>query len=113
MKSFFTTDELKCKCCGKVAMDTEFMNKLNAARWLSGFPFIVGSGYRCEKHNKAVGSTSTNHTSGMAADIRCMDSFQRYQFIKSMIGAGMLGIGIGKDFIHCDVNRTRPAIWTY
>lgn len=112
-KSYFTNDEMKCKCCGKLLIDTEFKEKLNIARELAGFPFLVDSGYRCEAHNKAVGSTSTNHTIGRAADIKCSAGRKRYEIIRAMISAGMLGIGVGPDYVHCDTNRTTPALWTY
>ena len=113
MKSFFTDDELRCKCCGKIRMATDFVEKLNMARWLAGFPFVVNSGYRCGNHNTAVGSTTSNHVVGAAADIRCGESGKRYEMIKAMIGAGMLGIGIGIVYVHCDDNRQTPRIWTY
>ena len=113
MQSFFTEDEMKCPCCGKTIMDVAFIKYLNMARFLAGFPFVVSSGYRCPDHNKKVGSTSTNHTSGMAADIRCTDSRERYEMVQAMIGAGMIGLGIGLNYIHCDINRTTPRIWIY
>ncbi|MBU2118765.1 MAG: hypothetical protein KJ954_14350 [Alphaproteobacteria bacterium] len=113
MKSYFTDAELKCPCCWKLVMDQDFLEKLNQARELAGFAFSVDSGYRCEKHNAEVGSTSTNHTRGKAADIICPDGYQKYVMVRSMIITGLLGIGIGKDFLHVDTNRTMPAIWTY
>ena len=113
MKSFFTEEEMKCPCCGEGMMDLAFMRKLNMARWIAGFPFVVNSGYRCPGHNKKVGSISTNHTAGMAADILCIDAAKRYDVVMAMIGAGMLGIGTGPKFIHCDINRPTPRLWTY
>ena len=113
MENHFTSDEMKCKCCGKLLIDTDFRDKLNIARELANFPFVVSSGYRCEKHNKEVGSTSSNHTIGRAADIRCFDPDRKYIMVKAMMDAGMLGIGIGPAFVHCDTNREIPAIWTY
>ena len=113
MENFFTENEMKCPCCGNLMMDTDFMKKLNMARWIARIPFVVNSGYRCPEHNKNVGSTSTNHTTGKAADIRCTDSTKRYDMVMAMIGAGIPGIGIGPTFIHCDVNRTAAMLWTY
>ena len=113
MQSFFTADEMKCRGCGKLVMDETFMGKLNLARWIAGVPFVVNSGYRCPKHNKEVGSTSDNHTKGKAADIQCRSGASRFELIKALIGAGMMGIGIGKSFIHADTNRETTAIWTY
>lgn len=113
MKNYFTDSELKCKCCGDCLIDQDFLDRLNHARYGAGFPFNVTSGYRCEKHNRDVGSTSINHVSGKAADIQCVDARKRYEMVRAMIEAGMLGIGIGKFFVHCDTNRTTPCIWTY
>lgn len=113
MKNYFTSDEMKCPCCGKSEMDPDFMEKLNMARDLAGIPFIVVSGYRCEAHNKEVGSTSSNHTMGRAADINCGKGRDRYAMDRAMIEAGMMGIGIGETYIHCDTNRPHPVLWTY
>ena len=113
MRNYFTDSELRCKCCGLNVIDEDFLDRLNRARELAGFPVNVNSGCRCEKHNRAVGSTSLNHVSGKAADIKCHDSCERFHMVGAMITAGMLGIGIGKDFVHCDTNRTTPCIWTY
>lgn len=113
MEQYFTDDELKCKCCGALIIDTVFRIRLNLARHLAGFPFRITSGYRCEKHNKEVGSTSLNHVRGMAADVKCVDSKQRFLMVRAMQQAALLGIGIGKTFVHCDTNRTNPSIWTY
>jgi uncharacterized protein YcbK (DUF882 family) len=113
MQNYFTDAELKCKCCGKLIIDELFLAKLNAARAMAGFPFIITSGYRCIKHNADVGSTSANHTSGKAADIKCIYSGERYIMVQTMFYAGMLGIGISKGFIHCDINRSLKSLWTY
>ena len=113
MNNYFTESELKCKCCWKLIIDQDFLNRLNRAREIAGFPFNVNSGYRCKNHNRAVGSTSINHEIGKAADIKCSDSLDRYLMVAAMIQAGILGIGIGKTFVHGDTNRTTPCIWTY
>ena len=113
MDNYFKPDELKCKCCGESSMDVRFMVKLNAARYLCGFPFVLNSAYRCREHNKAVGSTSGNHVTGKAADIRCLNSHDRFLLTKALLDVGMLGIGIGPLFIHADINRETPMIWLY
>lgn len=113
MKTYFTDEELQCKHCGLLIFDPEFRQKLDHARESANIPFIVTSGYRCPEHNKSVGSTSTNHTSGKAADIYCKDSHARYEIVKALIQCGMMGIGVGGRFIHCDTNRTRREIFTY
>ena len=113
MKQYFTDNELRCKCCGKLVINQDFRDRLNKARFYAWFPFVVNSGYRCEKHNSDVGSTSLNHVAGKAADIKCVDAHDRYIMVQSMINAGMLGIGIGPKYVHCDINRELGHIWTY
>lgn len=113
MQSYFTDEELGCRCCGKLIIDRDFREKLNVARFFTGFPFILDSGYRCPKHNKDIGSTSVNHIIGKAADIKCTNDRERYKMVMALIGAGMLGLGLGNNFIHCDTNRKVAAVWTY
>ena len=48
---------------------------LDPVRIAYGKPIYVNSGYRCEKHNKAVGGVlRSQHLVGQAADIRCDDN---------------------------------------
>ena len=112
-KNYFTKKEMQCHCCGANNMSDDFMLRLNQARKLAGIPFFITSGYRCKKHNEEVGSTSTNHTRGKAADIMCNVSKDRYLIVEALLNANMLGIGIGQTFIHCDINRDSPAVWLY
>jgi uncharacterized protein YcbK (DUF882 family) len=50
-------------------------NVLEPAREKLGGAIIVNSGYRCERHNKAVGGVANSqHLRGEAADIRCEDN---------------------------------------
>ena len=113
MTGYFTESELECKCCGRKKIDKLFLAKLNYARELAGFPFIINSGYRCPEHNAKVGSTSGNHVAGKAADIRCFDAKTRFKMVTAMTSAGMLGIGVNKTFVHCDINRTHAVMWLY
>jgi uncharacterized protein YcbK (DUF882 family) len=94
-------------------MNPDFLNLLDNAREESTISFTITSGYRCPKHNKEVGSTSTNHTSGKAADIKCFDGYSRLKIIAALIKVGFRRIGIGKDFIHCDINHSVESIWLY
>lgn len=113
MEQYFSDDELRCKCCGALVIDTVFRIRLNLSRYLAGFPFEITSGHRCEKHNIEVGSTSVNHVIGKAADIKCEDAHKRFVMVKAIQQAGILGIGIGKVFVHADINRAVSCIWTY
>ena len=78
---WFKEKELACKCCGQLPplvrenMVALVHEVLDPARDKLGEPIIVNSGYRCVKHNKAVGGVANSqHTKGEAADIRCDDN---------------------------------------
>ena len=74
---YFRTKEFECKC-GQCSMPSEVQaniealvtNVLDPVREAYGKPIYVNSGYRCEKHNKAVGGVPrSQHLVGQAADI--------------------------------------------
>ena len=74
--SFFKEKELSCRCCGQLPplirgnIEALVENVLDPLRERYGKPIIVNSGYRCAKHNKAVGGASNSqHMVGEAADI--------------------------------------------
>lgn len=74
---YFKKSEFACKCCGKLPEVAEehyyymvfyFLGQL---RRDIGKPVIISSGYRCPKHNKAVGGkTSSYHTIPASATFR-------------------------------------------
>jgi len=77
---------------------------------------IITSGYRCEAHNKEVGGKGTSsHLKGLAADIKCDDSGFRFPLVGALLKAGFKRIGMGKDFIHIDLDPDKPKnmIWVY
>ncbi len=110
-------DEFRCKgknCCGgKVSLDSEFFSRARRARVISGCPYVINSGYRCEKHNKEEGSTSRNHTSGKAMDIQAEDGPTRGRILKGLYAAGFVRVGIGKTFIHADTSKDVESCWIY
>ena len=69
---YFTENELRCPCCHNIIISKKLLETLDAIREYLGEPVIIVSGYRCPKHNIAVGSRYINsaHTRGLAADIR-------------------------------------------
>jgi zinc D-Ala-D-Ala carboxypeptidase len=114
---YFKLSEFKCHCgkCGDPPMGPAFLDLLDHAREIADVPFTIVSGYRCPAHNKAVGSTSTNHVRGMAADIATPSNFARGRILKGLYLAGFIRIGIslkGK-FIHADINDGPESCWDY
>ena len=110
---YFSDEELRCKCCGKVKINPEFLKKFDVARSHSKVPYIITSGYRCSKHNKEVGGKENSlHTKGEAVDILTNTDRKRYYVLGSLLSAGFTHIGIAKDFIHVDLS-SKKAIWLY
>ena len=115
---YFKLSEFRCKCgkCGDdPPMKDYFLERLERAREISDVSYVINSGYRCLSHNKAVGSTSTNHTRGVAADIKAMDGPTRGKILKGLYRAGFTRIGISfkGGFIHVDENDGPESCWDY
>lgn len=114
MLDHFKMSEFECHCCGEVKMNPSFLSRLDAARGVAKIPFVITSGYRCDRHDKEVGGKG-NHPQGTAADIACKDSPSRYLILTSLLALGFSRIGIGRDFIHVDQTTGHPhqVIWLY
>lgn len=102
--------------CSLSDMNERFMLKLDDARLISGVPYKINSAYRTVEYEKLKGRNGkSSHTKGLAVDIRCINSNERYNIILGLLEAGFNRIGIGKDFIHVDDDQTKPnnVIWVY
>jgi uncharacterized protein YcbK (DUF882 family) len=78
----------------------------------------VNSGYRCKKHNAEVGGSETSsHLKGLAWDVDCDPSNLRYRILRAVILSGISRIGIGKGYIHLDIDRGKDkeprCIWLH
>lgn len=116
--NFFKEDEFKraTPACSLSDMDEDFMLQLDEARSIAQIPFIINSAYRSVDYEKKKGRSGTSqHTKGLAVDIRCVTNAQRFRILTSLIMVGFRRIGIGTNFIHVDVGYTgsEPIIWTY
>lgn len=114
----FTVSEFSCHgygCCSTVNIDSDLVNYLQRIRDHFDKPVIINSGYRCAKHNKAVGgATGSYHTKGMAADI-AINGVAPAEVAKYAETIGIKGIGLyetNKDgyFVHVDT-RTTKSFW--
>lgn len=113
---YFKPEEFSCRCgCGKKNMDVAFIDRLDKAREFADVPFVINSGMRCPAHNAAVGSTSMNHVSGRAADIKATDGPSRGKILKGLYLAGFkrIGISFAKGFIHADNSDSVESCWDY
>ena len=97
-------------------MDPVFLQLLDKARAHAQIPFRISSGYRTKEHNKKVGGVdSSAHLKGLAADIVCNNSSDRFTIINALIFVGFTRIGVQKGFIHVDNDMTRISfvLWLY
>jgi uncharacterized protein YcbK (DUF882 family) len=68
----FKNSEFSCKHCGKIVIDSRLIARLEKLRHeLGDTPIVITSGYRCPKHNKAIGGAKrSQHCQGKAVDIK-------------------------------------------
>ncbi len=102
----FSVLEMACHHCGEVYLWHEFMDKLQKARDLSGYPFRIHSAHRCALHNARVGGAPLSQHLKMAVDIGLHghDPQKLYQYCKI---AGFTGFGFYSSFLHIDLGRQR------
>ena len=97
-------------------MDANFLHKLDKARELAGMPFIINSAYRSPEHNAKIGGRpNSSHLKGLAVDIACNKSTDRFDLINCLLDVGFSRIGIASSFIHADIDTDKSigVIWTY
>lgn len=97
-------------------MNIEFVKMLDNIRNDIGVALSVTSGFRTEEHNAWVGGVpGSAHTKGLACDVYCDNSVMRYEIVKAAIKNGIARIGIGKNFIHLDMDYSLPqqVMWLY
>ena len=97
-------------------MSKELLSKLDMVREEFGKPIHINSGYRTEDHNKKVGGTpNSSHIKGLAADISCKNSVDRFKLIDLFINHRITRIGVADTFIHVDIDKDKSqhVMWTY
>lgn len=98
-------------------MNKDFLRRLDTARGIAGIPFKINSGYRTAHHNDTVlgARVGSSHKKGLAVDIAYKGSRERYLIINALMIVGVNRFGIGKTFIHADVdkNKDEDVIWLY
>ena len=102
--------------CSLQDMNQEFMNKLDQLRELSGIPLVINSAFRSVQYEKSKGRNGTSaHVLGVAIDIRCNDSQNRFKVLEGALKLGFKRIGVANSFIHVDISKkhAQNVIWTY
>ena len=97
-------------------MDKILLEMLDEVRDKFDKPIHITSGYRTPAHNEAVGGTeNSSHLKGLAVDIACDNSVNRFDLINCLLDVGFSRIGVAKTFIHADIDfdKAQGVIWTY
>lgn len=102
-------------------MNPLILEMLDQAREKFDKPIKINSGYRTQAYNenlKARGykaSPNSSHLKGLAVDIHCNNSKDRFELIDILLDVGFNRIGIANTFIHVDIDIDKPShlIWTY
>lgn len=116
----FESTEFDCHgkgCCSQTKIDEKLIDYLQQIADHFGKRVLVRkhSGYRCAKHNAAVGGAKySKHVQGMAADFE-VEGVKPAEVAKYAESIGVLGIGLyetAKDgyFVHIDT-RTEKSFW--
>ena len=120
--NYFEFDSPDVQGSGQL-MDKEVLDLVDQVRELYGKPIHITSGYRTEAHNEKVGgkmpdadgSGGSSHLNGLAIDVACTTSADRYRLIELFMLVGFNRIGVADTFIHVDLDKDKVqnVIWTY
>ena len=111
---YFKLSDFNCQETGNNEMSEKFLEKLDDLRHKCGFPFIITSGYRDPTHSiEARKAKAGTHSRGIASDIRINNGKEAYDIIKNAQSMGFNGIGVAKSFIHVDIRKGMPVLWSY
>ena len=97
-------------------MDSKLLEMIDEAREIYGKPINVNSGYRTSSHNRKVGGkSSSSHLKGLAIDVACVKSDERFKMLNALLEVGFNRIGVASTFIHVDIDKDKSqnVIWTY
>tara|TARA_R110000851_G_scaffold101726_1_gene217937 strand:+ start:1286 stop:1654 length:369 start_codon:yes stop_codon:yes gene_type:complete len=102
-------------------MSEKILDMLDLAREKFDKPIKITSGFRTEAYNKDLkargykASSKSSHLKGLAVDIHCNNSKDRFELVDILLDVGFNRIGIANTFIHADIDQDKPShvIWTY
>ncbi len=115
----FSRHEFKCKgldCCGgSDPINIYLVKNLQNLRDMVGKSLIITSGFRCRKHNEAIGGAhNSQHIYGDGADVKVptgMTPDQLKELAERIPAFKLGGIGLYSTWVHLDVRKNGPARW--
>ena len=113
---YFTIKEFDCRCeqeycpARPIVPHADLIRRLDQLRAVLGRPVVITSGIRCPEWNfRKGGKPDSTHLTGMAADLSCPDSSQRWRMLKAAMDMDLfVRVGVGDTFIHVDVDPDKP-----
>jgi zinc D-Ala-D-Ala carboxypeptidase len=104
-------------------MDDKILMMLDQVRDKFDKPIHITSGFRTPQHNEDVGGKmpdengngGSSHLKGLAVDIFCNNSIDRFNLINCLLDVGFSRIGVADTFIHADIDpdKVQGVMWTY
>lgn len=110
MYKYFSESEFtRCvPSCSLNQLSPALLDRLSAARERAGIPFVITSAYRSREYEFSKGRNgSSSHCLGLAVDIKCSSSFQRYIIVKALMESGFYRIGVYPRHIHVDIDSSK------
>lgn len=102
--------------CSVDDLNPKLVERLIYAQKMCGEQFIVTSGFRSQAYERSKGRKGTSsHCKGLAVDVSAVNSHLRFKIVAGCILAGFPRLGIGKTFVHLDIDETKahPIIFHY
>jgi len=105
----FSPREIACRGTGRVAINFDAMDKLQALRNRRNRPLIVNSAYRSPEHNRAVdGAPGSLHLTAQAFDVSMSNhNPDEYEADAKAVGFSGFGFYPRSNFIHVDNGPAR------
>lgn len=105
--------ELNLKYCNPPCdlsdLHPELVDRLILAQKMCGEQFTITSGFRSQVYERSKGRKgSSSHCKGLAVDVSAINSHLRFKIVAALLYAGFPRLGIGKTFIHADIDETKP-----
>ncbi len=96
-------------------MSRFFLRVLDDLRDRCDFAFeITSDGRTVEENRKAGGAKNSAHLRGLAVDIKIPDSRRRFILLREVMNnPAIQRVGIGKTFIHIDIDKDLPQMVTW
>lgn len=105
--------ELNFKYCNPASsvdeLNPKLVDRIILAQRMCGEQFTITSAYRSQGYERSKGRKgSSSHCKGLAVDVSAFNSHLRFKIVVGCILAGFPRLGIGKTFIHLDIDETKP-----